>query len=572
MAEPGETVHSGGDEVQQARQEAQKEIKAARANKSGDQLSIAEKQLAQKYLQELAEKSTAASEVRDMAKATGGLSVEGKRKEAVEVKKTVVKVLEAIKQGVVKAKANASQKVLAELAERAGLMTDTTASYLYPLIDKYIYRDIFFSKPGQELTGFEKDFKKLYQDNPIAAKLLGQIIYDRLGEISTVTKDELIKQLEIKIDDEGKFVIPEEEVRNKLMDKLRREQEDENRRRSQTTQEQAEEERKKIELQQEIYTLQQLIRDFELYLTPEYHKFIIAISAPEKFISYIDEIKSEAIEKARVKGKALSEKEAYSKASEIIEERLVDVLDKILARFTETSPEKFWQEVGQENFVRGINTTLATFGSYLDKLRTALEEYERDNPDQKIKLTKSVGLDPIIEDIVIEYKDENGDTVYVDKPRIRYRPLSKPEDVNLSGFASYLRLMTDEYIGEREYLHNARSILTHPKDPERGFYAQLGQYAERMKTPALEEMFLFPNADLLQDAINLYEKFSEEQFASQDWIHATDMFLNKTGTVMTRLEEEVLEALKRMHPKLKSQESKLKSALFMAIGAQLRQQ
>src|SRR3989344_1667905 len=140
-----------GNDIEEAKKEAKAEID--KANKAGGPIEIsnAQKELAKKYLNELAAASSAAKEVQNANYASGGVNINAKKTEAVEVKKTLVKVLEAIKEGVIPVQTNSSKIILTELAERGGL-TDTTASYLQPRIEKYINKDIFFSKQGQELT------------------------------------------------------------------------------------------------------------------------------------------------------------------------------------------------------------------------------------------------------------------------------------------------------------------------------------------------------------------------------------------------------------------------------------
>ncbi len=563
MADDKETGKTA-NEVKEAKQEVKAEID--QANKTGGPIEIenARIELARKYLNELAASNGAAKEVRDINYRTGGASIDPKRKEAVDVKKTLVKVLEAVKAGIITLPGQ-SKVLFDELAERGGF-TDTSASYLQPILEEFIKKDITFSKAGEELTDFEKRFRQLKKDNPIAAQQLGQILNDKINSFTGTSREDLQKQLEMNINDEGKVVIPEEEERRKAEEKTQQLQEE---------RERIEEEKQNLEKEalsrhrgeqspEEIAN--SLLQEFNLYLTEPDKAFLLAIYVPEKFIEYVEEEKTKAIEKIGKKDQELShhdEEHVYELASEAIEHKLIEIVDKILTRFSETNPENFFEQVASQNFMRGITTTLATLGSYLDRLKTGLEKYE--NQEGAPKMFRSVGLEPIREDIQLDYEDETGKTVHVDKPRTRYRPLSKPEEVKLSGFASYMRLMLDEYVAEREYLHNSRAILMHPKEGDHGFYENLAHYAEKMKTPALEEMFLLPNADILQDAINLYDKFVDEQFASQDWKHTADMFLNKTGTVTTKLEEEVLTALKKMHPEMK--ESALKSALFMAVGA-----
>ena len=355
MQDRTEAGTTGNDEVTRAKAEVNQEIDEARAKPTATEVSVAELALAQKLLKELTEKATAAREVRGVDKATQGLGVSAKSKEAVSVKVTLVKVLEAVKMGVIPAQPK-TKAVLMELAERAGRITDTSASYLQPILERYINKDITFSKIGQEPTRFEKDFRQLKTDNPIAAEILGQILYDKAGELGDITKDDLKSQLEVDTDEEGKIKIPEEkeseeERRKKAEEELRRVQEDVARRRGRREDETPEGREDIIEIIKE--------RQFDLYLTDNDKEFLKAIYFPTEFIKYIEDEK----EKAKAEGRATDDAKAYELASKAVEEKLIEVLDKILTRFSETNPERYFTEVASENFLQGIQTTLAALGS-----------------------------------------------------------------------------------------------------------------------------------------------------------------------------------------------------------------
>lgn len=539
------------DTITEARDSVQKEAQSAQAN------PLLLNVLITKLRQELKDAEIPGKEFAENAKKVEvGQALPVKQAEGVMAMRTIIRAVEAAKKGIVVSKTTQGQEILVKLAKESYTSLSVASAIEANLADYLIgNKSITVSTQAGTKSDFERAFENLKSDSITAAKLIGPMIINlaKDGEIPGLTED-------IARD---KFEVKEEEERKKAIEELRKTQREGPRGRHRKTAEEATPE----ELEAFIDDLKE--RHFDLYLTEKDKEFLRIIYFPTEFVKYVEQHVDEKRKAFEKDGKTFSEKieaEAFEEISMTLEHKLIEVVDNILTRFSETNPEKYFEQVASENFMQGITTTLATLGSFLDRLKRGLEEYEVDNPTKDTHLYRSVGLDPIKEDILIEYKNEKGETVYVEKPRTRYKPLSKPEAVSLSGFASYMRLMMDEYIGEREYLHNARSILLHPKDPQQGFYAVLGNYAEKMKTPALEEMFLFPNADLLQDAINLYDKYVDEQFASQDWQHTSDMFLPRTGTVTTRLEQEVLEALKKMHPEIK-EETKLKSALFMAIGA-----
>jgi len=552
------------NEIQEAKNQANKEIERAK-------LSGGQEALARRYLDELRDRSTAAKEVREAHLVARDRGITAKKEEAKAVKKTLVKVLEAIKAGIISPENQSSKIVLTALAESSEGFTDTSANYLHQLVEKYYYRDITFSKSGQELTEFEKDFKKLALENPIAAEQLAQVLYSKLNDITTVTLEDFKKQLGIEINEEGKAIIPEEERRRLQVEEMRKMHEA-----AESQQIENPKERARM-IRQGLIPVEEMTpeevdkykddivegvrqRDFKLYLQEEDNEFLKRILFTEEFVKHVQSEKERLMKDPEFHH---DEHHVLEHISEELEKEILGVIDKILTRFSETNPEKFFEQVASENFMEGIQTTLQKLGSYMDSFRRGLEDYEV-KQDTGLHLYRAVGVEPIVEDVILmkDGKPKSGE-----KPRFRFRPLSTPDKVSLSGFASYMRLLMEEYVAEREYLHNSRAILMHPKEGDHGFYENLAHYAEKMKTPAIDEMFLLPNADLLQDALNLYDKFVEEQFASQDWRHTTDMFLNRTGMVTTHLEQEVLAALKKMYPHLAKEESKLKSALFMAVGA-----
>src|SRR3990167_8578935 len=88
------------DEVAQAKAEVQQEINEARAKQAAE-IPEAERILAESLLNNLRTKAEEAREVRQVAELTGGVDIRTKSKEAASVKKTLVKVLEAVRLGII---------------------------------------------------------------------------------------------------------------------------------------------------------------------------------------------------------------------------------------------------------------------------------------------------------------------------------------------------------------------------------------------------------------------------------------------------------------------------------------
>ena len=130
-----------GNDIEEAKKEAKAEID--KANKAGGPIEIsnAQKELAKKYLNELAAAGNAAKEVQEVNKLSGGYDIGPRRTEAIEVKKTLVKVLEAVKEGIITLPVH-SKVILDELAIRGGL-TNTSASFLQPFLEPLLKQNFY---------------------------------------------------------------------------------------------------------------------------------------------------------------------------------------------------------------------------------------------------------------------------------------------------------------------------------------------------------------------------------------------------------------------------------------------
>ena len=165
----------------------------------------------------------------------------------------------------------------------------------------------------------------------------------------------------------------------------------------------------------------------------------------------------------------------------------------------------------------------------------------------------------------IPYKNKAGSVI--SKPRIIISPYPEPKQSTTTDYLHYIDQKIDTYIDARKFTHNARAIFLHPVDPEKGFYAQLAQFAEQMTTVDFDQLFLLPDAGIFEDALRLYDKHVDEMFAKNDWKHSPTMFQQKLGEIRSQLEEQVLDQLKQMYGGEEVSEARLEAALTMAVGA-----
>ena len=80
------------------------------------------------------------------------------------------------------------------------------------------------------------------------------------------------------------------------------------------------------------------------------------------------------------------------------------------------------------------------------------------------------------------------------------------ENISTSDFIQHLNTEIDHTIHKAEYFHNSRAIYGHPAG-EKGFYNQLGGFAENMRGTDIDEIMLLPDGQYIMQAYQLYENF-----------------------------------------------------------------
>ena len=517
---------TGQDDVAKAKAEVKVEIDEVKA-KSEAEKADAERILAQKLLSDLRDKAIAAKEVTDMHKAVG--HIELKKKEAVSVKVALVKVLEGVKAGIIKPLPK-TKVILDQLAERSGSFTDTTASYLQPLLEKYIEKDITFSKEGQELTKFVQDFRQLKKDNSIAAELLGQILYNNASELG-ITKEDLQRQLELNINEEGKVTIPKEKV-------AKRENEDET----------------------FDYDWRQM---FNQFYTNEDKEILKALYSADNFKEYLLKTRRE-IESLH-QGEDLSGDELMFEISEKIETDIVLTYSKLFTRVDRQKPGQFFEEIIQQGFMDSIQLAQERFKKRLELLTTSMEVLGEDETLKNFKFTKRYSREEIY---TKKRTYENGEEKLI--PQYKVFPLSRLQTgVSLKEYLESVYVELDHEFETRAFLHNIRALFL--KGPQKeGFWPTIASYAEKMVSTDIDSIMNLPDSELFMTAYRLYQKYVEETFASNDWIHFPNMFSTDMANIYSKIEQKVIEALKNIYPenteKVSTKEWRLRRAMTMAVG------
>lgn len=533
---------SGSDLVHEVRQEVAAKAAAANAD------AASKAALARDILDRLNRRSAEASEAKAQQVLRGGGAVPIEVKsQAQNVQKSIAEVLEGVKQGVI-VPPGRSADLIRNIDEKIGTaaVTETSAPYLYSLIKDALNHEL----SSQELAAKYNEIRNS----------LSVFSYDTvkgLHEAILETADD--RKLDISRAEAEQMFAPPENTSEAI----------------QQAQEQSRDQRSRRDAGEfgdfDASSFDQVWNQLYSNYFKEDKEFIRAIYQPERFKELvkitIEEKKKELQTNVHVPHGTDIEQMARQEASEEIEAKLIHTVGKLFTRLDFSKSSEFFEPIIQQDFMHGIQTTMQTLGSAIRQLRTSIEIEERSSGSEfaQIKLFKKAEQVLTTEDV--EYSvGEGKNKATSNKPRFRLSPLSREEQVSLSDYVGYLNLVFDHYVHVREYTHNARAILYHPAG-EHGFFGELQRFAEHMTTPSFDEMMLLPDAQIFKDAVQLYDKYLDEQFAKQDWKHTPFMFSEERGSVLTKLEQEVLDALRLMYPSEKIDDGRLRSALSMAVGA-----
>ncbi|MBI4973389.1 hypothetical protein HZC27_02135 [Candidatus Roizmanbacteria bacterium] len=477
---------------------------------------------------------------------------------ATDVKNMVQEVLLAVKGGkVVSSEAQTAtdsssdfaQTALKQLSSKMGNVGDVTESsspYFYELISDIIKGEV------KDNASLEAEFKKIGN-----LKTASPDLYKKVQDamVQTVLSSSNISEQEAKQKfDVAPPPIPEQPAQKK--DEIIQKQDE------------AEQKTDVSKLTEKVEKLTDQIggqsRDpfediwgqyFSNYFNSTGDKVLVrAIFDPEVFKTYIDESKGEVAKKM---GVDKSNDDVGMKVSKDIESKIVNLFGKLYKRLDHERASEFFEQIEQQDIMRGILPAKNILKQRLLQLANGQSDEESFGLYRDGELASGTKEIP--------FKDKEGNTVY--KPRVIISPYPRPEPSSVSDFVHFLDQKIDTYIDARRYFHDARAIFLHPVDKDKGFYAQLAGFSERMTTVDFDQVFLLPDANIFQDALDIYEKHVDEMFAKNDWIHAPTMFQQKLGEVRSQLENDVLKQLKLVYKDEDMDEARLEAAVTMAVGA-----
>ncbi|MBI2641342.1 hypothetical protein HYW87_01985 [Candidatus Roizmanbacteria bacterium] len=516
-------------------------------------------------------------------------------REGGQVLKTIIKVAEAAKAGLIALPNAKGQALLLELAENVD--TPQYATNIEKHLRDYLFggKDIAFSAAGAaQKSDFEKAFDQLKAVDSGAAELVGEALQKKATDLGT-TQEAMIAKFQVE---EAAEEAPREEV---------------------TPGEEASLEQMKLIIEKVGQVPRELINTWspekvkdtfnDLMIaegtatwTQDYRsfyanriknkediEFLKTLYHPRDFIKYVNKRigkqvsmtpqETKALEEKKTELKEVIRKEAEKKketlteteinqrvddrlleiVSQEISQKLINILDKVHVQLSRERPSEFYEEVAEKDFFHGIRVTIDAVRRAISSLHEELKSLEK---DEKLDLQLYRYFEGKEEVLPVGLTGEEGKEI--EKTFIRMRPLLEAKKISSSDFAVHLELLLNYYTHSRRYLHNVGAILNLPADPQKGFYEGLKGYAEKLQGTDVDEILAMPDGDLVLEAYQLYEKFVEEQFARQDWKHESNQFSTAFGSISSRLEEQILDALQAEYPDY--DRDRLVSALYMGKG------
>ncbi len=514
------------NETEQAREEIRKEIAEARAERSKDLREYNEEKLRQRLERELKQTKTAAREV--VTKGFGKT-----RQEAADVRRSVARILEAVKEGLL-TPPEKTKELLTNLADKG--LTDQTAAHLHGFLQKYLNKDISLSQPGQPKTEFEKDFEVLKGSDPLSAELVGDSIIES-AEGFGITGE--IAREKFRVEDQ---VDQEREMREALKWGRRGE---------------------------EFAGLG--IDSLHEFFDKEDEEILSALQSVDKFAEVTEKLKNKLNEERREQGKELLEGDELGRElSKRIEQEIVVKFSKLTRKVDSEKPNEVFEDIVQEgtfyNSIQIIRTQL------LRKVELLTIEAERrsglgtDNQSDLPEILQSIQFFKRFSEKDLGKREVDiggGEIKTISTERIM--PVPKNEPTSLGDFFRSLHTQIDNEYVARGYMHNVRSIFLRGKG-ERGFWDQLKSYATRLGSSDIDRLTLLPDNELFMSAYQLYTKYVEERFALHDWIHQPNMFINDLEGTTSKIEDKVLEDLKKLFPDAAKDPWRLRRALNLGVG------
>ncbi len=236
------------------------------------------------------------------------------------------------------------------------------------------------------------------------------------------------------------------------------------------------------------------------------------------------------------------------KASKEMDWLVSDMINQLFLDLQQKNPHKFYEEIMQEDPLYGPGMVKSRLQAAINSLMTKIDQIERKGEGPLVQRARNLKLYRESAEGG-SYIEERGDGTIDKKLYPRLHPLPFAEKISVGEFVRHINTTIDHIIHKGTYFHNGRALYYHPAG-EKGFYAQLGDYAESLKGNDIDEILLLPDGKHVMFAYHLYEKMLEEDFASLDQRHRPDQLSPELEMVNSKIELEVIKQLKTYYPEL----------------------
>lgn len=520
MAGGAEPEPTGGNEQTKIEQETRDEINQARQQGKSDQ------QIANQLLDELRRASDSAERAKEAAEnnpLARNVVPQDALSLAKEAKKSVIKVLTAVQEGVISVPTN-TKKVLNEIA-RTGI-NETKASFIHSFVSDYVDggKEIQFSPAGStDKTQFEKDFEQLKATNPQGAEILSKAIIEaaRKGELPGLTEKVAKEKFE-------------------------------------TTSLKQEHHRRSFQnLDDEFdYDWKQTLGTFDF--SESDREMIRAMYSKEDFARHIGKIKQEL-------GGGVDD----YKINKEIERRIIMIFSKLYSKADTERVSKFFDEIVQEGFFNSISMAQILLSRRLYNLRNQFENVSEENLPEELRsikyytrrtfresIDKKVEgkfevVDPQTGKKVVDPQTGKNKMEETTVPEVKTLPVGTSKPVSLAKFLMDIETEVGHEIEARKFFHNISALVQRtPADPQKGFWSQIAQYADELQSTDIDNLNLLIDADLIETAFALYTKNIQEAFGNNNWIHDPNIFQSMDRGYFNRLQQSTLDQLHEAFPEM----------------------
>ena len=298
---------------------------------------------------------------------------------------------------------------------------------------------------------------------------------------------------------------------------------------------------------------------FDRYFDERHMPILRALYDPNDFNKLVELEKAEI----REENPNFSNEEVDRETSRKLENKIIGVLSRPLLILDRSKPNETYDEIVKKDWQRGIETTLVRLQSLLSQLQSRVQSSEGLN-----NVTMSVKKEQLFYQMQ-ENKatGQDGEEILQKLPVRKVDPFLENKLISLSEYVHFLSLNFETYIQTRKYLHNVNAIFQRPVG-EKGFYELLAGYSGEISTLIMDELDYQPDAEIFRAALQLYDKYIEEDFASVNWVNQTDQARPGLRESQTKIQKEVIEQITIMFPvQAAENEDRIIAAVNMAMGA-----